>query len=168
MCRSGAVRQVLKTIRGIVLLSNATHTAVPDIQTNLFQLLCHVRPAMAAQAEPGVFLDVRQRHRIGTLSAAGRATAQSRQPTWADIHDAAHPANGERRPVFFNESEPHGVGHSLEPMAFMPSMAREEHRGLFWNLPLLLENPVLAPKPVIPLGPVPNPPWKPQPYLGAS
>jgi hypothetical protein len=33
--------------------------------------------------------------------------------------------------LFFDEPEPHGVGHSLGPMAFMPSMAREELGGFF-------------------------------------
>ncbi|KAA8603145.1 hypothetical protein AL036_22625, partial [Salipiger aestuarii] len=94
--------------RYAVLAHQATDTAVPDIQTNLFQLFRHARPAIAAQAEPGLFFDVRQRNQIGTLAAAGRATAQSTQPTWADIHDAPHPANRERRSVFFNEPKPHG------------------------------------------------------------
>jgi hypothetical protein len=64
----------------------------------------------------------------------------------------AHPTNGEGKLVLFDKLKPHGFGLSLGPMAFMPSLAREEHRGLFQDFPFLLENAVLAPKPVILLG----------------
>jgi len=79
-----------------------------DIQADLLQCLSHARPAITAKAETGLFFDMRQRHRVGPLSAAGRATAECPQPTRTDPHNTAHPANEKRRLVLFNELKPHG------------------------------------------------------------
>ncbi len=56
-----------------------------DFQTQLFQLLCHSGAAIAAQAEPGLLLDMRQNNHVGPLPAAGRAAAISPQAAGADI-----------------------------------------------------------------------------------
>ena len=52
-----------------VLTHQAAHTAVPDVQANLFQLFRHARSAIAAQAETRLFFDMCQRHQIGPLPA---------------------------------------------------------------------------------------------------
>jgi len=59
-----------------VLTHQPTHAAVADIQANFFQLFCHPRPALAAQTQTRLLLDMRHRHQIRSLSAAGRATAE--------------------------------------------------------------------------------------------
>jgi len=64
-----------------VLTHQAAHTAVPDVQANLFQLFRHARSAIAAQAETRLFFDMCQRHQIGPLPAAGGTTAEGPQST---------------------------------------------------------------------------------------
>ena len=71
-------------------------------------------------------VDVRQNNHVHVLPAAGGAAAERPQATRADIHHPTLAVDGESPALFFNEPEPHGVGHSLGQMAFMPSMAREE------------------------------------------
>jgi hypothetical protein len=55
-----------------------------------------------------LFFDVRQRHHIRSLPAAGWATAESPQTTHADIHILTQARGRKRFPVFFDEPKPHG------------------------------------------------------------
>jgi len=118
------VRQVLKTIRGIVFLSNATDAPVPDIDTDLLQFFGHSWAAIAAQAQARLLLDMRQNHHIHALPAAGRTAAERPQSAGADIHHPTQPIDRESPALFFNEPEPHGFWLAknwspllLEPMA---------------------------------------------------
>ena len=63
-------------IWGIICLRNAAYAAMADIQTDLFQFLSHMRPAIAAKAETRLLLDVRQRDQTRSLPAAGRTVAE--------------------------------------------------------------------------------------------
>jgi hypothetical protein len=56
------------------------NTSMANVRTDLFQLFGHPWPAIAAQAETGLLFDVRQRHQIRSLSAAGRVAAEGRKP----------------------------------------------------------------------------------------
>ncbi len=102
-----------------------------DIQAYLLQLFSHSWATITVQTETRLFFDMSQRNQIRPLPAAGRAAAERTQTTRADVHHMAHPTNGEGKLVLFDKLKPHGFGLSLGPMAFMPSLAREEHRGLF-------------------------------------
>ena len=56
-----------------VLTHQPAQAAVADIQANFFQLFCYPWPAIAAQTETRLFLDVRHRDKIGSLTTAGSA-----------------------------------------------------------------------------------------------
>lgn len=77
------------------------------IKANLFQLLSHARPAIAAKAETGLFFDVRQCDQIRPLSATGRAAAVRTQSTHADIHNMTQVGYWKRIPVFLGKPKPH-------------------------------------------------------------
>ena len=104
---------------------------MPHIDANFLQLFGHPWATVAAQTQTRLFLDVGQNNHVHALPAAGRTAAEGPQATRADIHHLAKPFGRKGTYVFFDEPEPHGVGQSLGPMAFLPSMARKEHRGLF-------------------------------------
>ena len=70
-----------------VLAHQATHPAVPHIDANFLQLFGHSGPAVAAQAQTRLFLDVGQDDHISTLPAAGRTAAERPQSARADVHD---------------------------------------------------------------------------------
>jgi hypothetical protein len=74
---------------------------------------------------------MRRRNQIRPLPAASRAAAERQQAARADIYDMIHPSNAKCRLVVFNRPKPRGFGLSLRSMAFVLSLAREEHRGLF-------------------------------------
>jgi len=76
---------------------------------------------------------------IRSLPAAGVMTAKSTQTVRTDSHDPAHPSNGKCKLVFFNKLKPHGLWLAKNRVAFS-------------DLPLLLEDAVLFPQPVILLG----------------
>lgn len=78
----------------------------------------------------GAWTEKGQNDLVCVLPAAGRSAAKGPQTARADLHDLTQPLCWERPNMFFVNPEPHGVGHSLGPMAFMPSMAREELGGL--------------------------------------
>ena len=84
-----------------VLAHQSANTAVPDIQTNLFQFLSHAGPAIAAQTETGLFFDVRQRHHVRSLPAAGRTTSERTQTVHAYVHNLTKARCWKRIPVFF-------------------------------------------------------------------
>ena len=71
----------------------SAHATMANIQANLFQVLSHARPAIAAKAETRLFLYVGQSHHIRPLPTACRPSAERTQTTRADIHDMTHPAN---------------------------------------------------------------------------
>ena len=102
-----------------------------NIYPDLLQFFRHPRPAIAAKAQARLFLDMGQNNHVHALPAAGRTAAEGPQATRADIHHLAKPICRKGTYVFFDKPEPHGVGQSLGPMAFLPSIARKEHRGLF-------------------------------------
>jgi hypothetical protein len=112
-----------------VLAHQSPDTPVPHVDTNLLQLFGHPGPSVAAQAQARLLLDMRQNDHVHVLPTAGGAAAGRPQATWTDIHNPAQAVDGESPTLFFDEPEPHGVGHSLGPLAFMPSMAREELGG---------------------------------------
>ena len=114
-----------------VLTHQTADPPVPHFDANFFQLFGHSWAAIAAQTQTRLFLDVGQNNHVHVLSAAGRTAVEGAQAAWADIHHQAHPVDGESAPMFFDKPEPHGVGHLLGPMAFMPSIAREELGGFF-------------------------------------
>ena len=80
-----------------VLTHQPAHAAVADIQANFFQLFCYPWPAIAAQTETRLFLDLRKRNQIRSLPPASWTTAELAQTTRADVHHMAHPTNGECR-----------------------------------------------------------------------
>ena len=115
----------------MVFPTNAPDPPVPNIDPNFLQFFGHSWAAIAAQAQTRLFLDVGQNNHVRALPAAGGAAAEGPQATRADIHHPAQAFDRERRTVFFDKPKPHGVGHSLGPMAFMPSITRKELGGFF-------------------------------------
>ena len=104
--------------RYIVLAHQTAGAAMPDIQTNLFQLFSHPWASVAAQAEARLLLDVRQRGQIRSLSATGVATAEGPQTTRNDVHDTTHPPNREYEQVLFDKLKPHGFWLAKNTVAF--------------------------------------------------
>jgi hypothetical protein len=74
---------------------------MPNVQADVPQLLGHPWPTITAQAETGLFFDMRQGDQIGSLSAAGSAIAERPQTARADIHDMTHPPDGKYALVLF-------------------------------------------------------------------
>ena len=85
------MRQVLKTIRVIVFLSNAPDTPVPHIDTDFLQFFGHPGAAIAAQAQARLFFDVGQNDHVCVLPAAGRTAAKGPQFARADVHHLTQP-----------------------------------------------------------------------------
>lgn len=81
---------------------------MPDIDTDLLQFFGHSEPAVAAQAQARLFLDMRQHNHIRALPAAGRPAAESPLSAWADVHDLTKPVDREGTALFLDEPEPHG------------------------------------------------------------
>src|SRR5690606_7319740 len=79
-----------------------------DIDTDLLQFLGHSWPALTAQAQARLFLEMRQNNHVRALSAAGRAAAESPQPARADVHDLTQPVGRKGPAMFFDEPKPHG------------------------------------------------------------
>jgi hypothetical protein len=67
--------EVQKTVWGTVLPPNAPDPPVPHIDPNFLQFLGHPRAALAAQAEPRLFLDMGQNDHVCVLPATGREAA---------------------------------------------------------------------------------------------
>ena len=84
-------------LHGVDLAGGLSDAAVADIQANFFQLFCYPWPAIAAQTETRLFLDMRKRNQIRSLPPASWTTAERAQTTRADVHHMAHPTNGECR-----------------------------------------------------------------------
>ncbi len=91
-----------------VFAHQATDTPVTDIDANLFQFFGHSGPAIAAQTQTRLFLDMRQNDHIRALPVAGRAAAESPQPARADVHHLTQPVDREGPALFFDETKPHG------------------------------------------------------------
>jgi hypothetical protein len=72
-----------------VLAYQTPHTPMPDIDANLLEFFGHPRPAIAAQTQARLLLDMRQNNHVHVLSAAGWTAPEGTQPARADIH---HPA----------------------------------------------------------------------------
>lgn len=113
------MRQVLKTIRGIIFLSNATDAPVPDIDTDLLQFLGHSWAAVAAQAQTRLFHDVGQNDHIRALPAAGGTVPESPQSARADVHGLAQPVDREGTTLFFDEPKPYGFWLAKNWVAFL-------------------------------------------------
>ena len=103
--RSEVVQQ---TVRGTVFPTNAPDTPMPHIDTDFLQFFGHPRAAIAAKAQPRLFLDMRQNDHIRALSATGRAAAYGPQSARADVHHLTQPLGWERPITFFDKPEPHG------------------------------------------------------------
>lgn len=123
--------EVRKTVRGTVFLTSATDATLPYADTQFIQLLGHAQTAIAAQVQPVLLADVRQDRHIAPLTLRWRAAPPCPQPTICHTQQAAQPAVRQDPAISGNELKPHGVWPSLGPMAFLPSMSREELSCLF-------------------------------------
>ena len=94
--------------RDTVLAHQTAHATVPDVQADLLQLLCHSWTSVAAQTETRLFLDMRQRDKIGSLVAAGRTVTERTQTARTHIHHATHASDRKCKSVFFDKLKPHG------------------------------------------------------------
>ena len=83
----------------------------------------------ATQAEAGLFLDMSQSHQIRSLSATGRAGAESPQAARADTDNVTQAADWEVRPVFLDKPKPHGFRLARNWVAFL----RNSHVSLHWQ-----------------------------------
>ena len=79
--------------RYAVLTHQTSDTTVTDIQADLFQFFGHAWPAITAQTETGLLLDVGQRDQTGPLSATGRSIAERNLPTKEEGGDTFDPAH---------------------------------------------------------------------------
>ena len=77
-----------------VLAHQSAHASVPNIQADLLQLFGHPWPAVAAQAETGLFFDMCQCDQVRPLSAAGGTAAEGAQPARADTDNLAQAIGG--------------------------------------------------------------------------
>jgi hypothetical protein len=73
--------------RYTVLAHQTANTTVADIQADIFQILSHAWPTIAAKAETRLFFDVGQRHHIRSLPATCWPTAERTQTAHADAND---------------------------------------------------------------------------------
>ena len=115
----------------MVFPTNAAHPAVPDADTQLVQFLGHPGPAVATWAGPMLVPDMRQQHHVTSLSVRYRAMFPCPQATIRNPHHTAGTRLRKDAAIIIKERKLHGVGQSLGPMAFLPSMGREELSGLF-------------------------------------
>ena len=114
--------------RYAVLAHQPTDSAVTDIQADLFQLLGHPWPAIAAQTETRLFPDVRQRDQIGPLPTAGRTAAKGPQSARADADNMAQSLGREAGNMFFDKPEPHGFWPAKNWVAFLRNSDVSLHR----------------------------------------
>ena len=112
-----------------VLTHQPAHPAVADIQANFFQLFCHSWPAIAAKAETRLFLNMRKRDQIRSLSAAGGTAAECPQTARTHIHHATHAFDRKRKSVFFDKLKPHGFWLEKNTVAFL----RNSDVSLTWQ-----------------------------------
>ena len=82
---------------------------------------------ITAQAETGLLFDVRQRHHIRSLPAAGRAAAEGPQAPRADTYDFAQTVRWKAIYVFFDESKSHCFRPAKNWVAFF-KMSRSSLR----------------------------------------
>lgn len=78
------------------------HATVTNVQADLLQLLCHSWTSVAAQTETRLFLNVRQRDKIGSLPTDGRAVTERTQSARAHIHHATYASDRKCKSVFFD------------------------------------------------------------------
>lgn len=91
-----------------VLAHQTAYPTLSDPQAQLVQLFGHPRPAVAAQAQPMLFADMRQDHHVAPLTD-GRGPAQPRaQPAIRYAHHATEMAARKAAPIAGNELKPHG------------------------------------------------------------
>ena len=102
------MRQVLKTIRGIVFLSNAAYPAMSYTQAQLLQLFRHSGAAIAALAQSVLIADMCQKHHIAPLPMGYRAVFPSPKTTISDPHHAAGMRPGKESPIVIQKRELHG------------------------------------------------------------
>ena len=89
-----------------------------NINADLVQFLRHPRPAIAAKAQPRLFLDVGQNDHVHVLPAAGGAAAYGPQATRAHVHHLTQPLGWKRTAVFFYKPEPYGFWLAKNWVAF--------------------------------------------------
>ena len=94
------------------------HATVTNVQADLPQLLCHSWTSVAAQTEKRLFLDMRQRDKIGSLAAAGRTVTECTQTARTQIHHATHASDRRCKSVFFDKLKPHGFWLAKNTVAF--------------------------------------------------
>ena len=114
-------------IWGIICPRNTSHTTMPDVQTKLFQLLRHSRPAIAAQVETSLLLDVCQDNHVGPLPLTDWSASIGTQTASADFQHVTNALGAKRIAMFFGEPEPHGFGLAKKAVAFIGEM-------LHWGL----------------------------------
>ena len=102
------------------------------INPNFLQFFGHSRPAIAAQAQARLFLDMGQNDHVCVLPAAGRAAAKGPQATRADVHHLTQPIRCKAAAMFLDEPKP-SRGLRANRCRAVPSrlLAREELGGLF-------------------------------------
>src|SRR6056297_3390124 len=79
--------------RNAVVTHQASDAAVADWQAQLFQLLGHAWPAIAAERQGKLFTNVREQHHVLSLALAQRTISIGAISSWADIHDLTQPFN---------------------------------------------------------------------------
>ena len=90
-----------------MLAHQTADAAMPNVQINLFQFFSHSWASVAAQAEAGLFFDVRQCHHIRSLPAAGWSIAECAQTARTNPDDFAQSVRWKTICVFFDESKSH-------------------------------------------------------------
>ena len=81
---------------------------VLHINANLLEFFRHPGPAIVAQAQPRLLLDMRQNHHAHVLPPAGWTAPERPQSARADIHHPAQPIDREGAALFFDEPETRG------------------------------------------------------------
>ena len=102
------MRQVLKTIRGIVFLSNAPHPALADATTQFVQFLGHPWSAVAAKAQAVLIADIRQEHHVAPLAIRRSAMLPGMQAALRHPHQTAQMAAGQHALIIGNILKLHG------------------------------------------------------------
>ena len=111
-----------------ILAHQSANPAMSDVQADFLQLFRHPWPAVAAQAETRLFLDMRQRHQIGPLPATGRSAAERPQSSRANADDIAKTIGWKVGPVFFDKPKLHCFRPAKNWVAFI---GETPHRGLY-------------------------------------
>ena len=99
------MRQVLKTIRGIVFLSNATNATLANPKV---QLLGHARSAAASQTQTVLIADMGKEHHVAPLLMRWRPVLPDTQPAIRNTHQVAQKAACQTAAIVGNILKLHG------------------------------------------------------------